>query len=350
MGSRKINHKNCAGEKMIEYLKKVGAGKKRFKDLSEKEAYSVEKLINEGEATDIQTGAFWSAERIKYASVEELKGFLKYHRENMKAVSTDVKPLDIAINYDGKDRSVHILPASIFIGAGAGIYLGGHGAEDIPSKRGITYHQVLEKMGAKTPSSIDTVKETLEKTGFGFVHQRIFAQKLFNLLPKRREFGLRTYHNTMERMLNPYNTDRVITGVSHPPYIEKYTELAKYAGMEKVTVFKSLEGGVEPFPNHETKVFIDGEENLIIHPDGINKELILKKITLEENSRICLSVLEEKNTPYTPFAVLTAALLIMAYRKTENFEEAKTLAQESLFSGKAYERFKKYCEITEREG
>ncbi|MBK3332254.1 hypothetical protein GWK41_04135 [Persephonella atlantica] len=332
---------------MIEYIKKVGAGKKRFKDLTTEEAYQVEKLISEGKATDLQTGAFWSAERIKYASVEELKGFLKYHRENIKTVDTEIKPLDIAVNYDGKDRSVHILPASIFIGAGAGTYIGGHGAENIPSKYGITYHQILEKMGARTPSNIDTVKKTLEKTGFGFVHQRVFAQKLFNLLPKRKEFGLRTYHNTMERMLNPYNTDRVITGVSHPPYIEKYTELARFAGMNKITVFKSLEGGVEPFPNHETKLFIDGRESLIVHPEGINKKIILQKLSPEENSKICISVLKEKETPYTPFAVLTAALLVIAYRKTESFEEAKELAQESLLSGRAYEKFKKYCEITQ---
>ena len=332
---------------MIEYLKKVGVGKRRFKDLSQEEAYTAEKMINEGNASPLQIGAFWSAERIKYASTEELKGFLKYHRENMEVVKTTVKPLDIAINYDGKDRSLHILPASIFIAVGTEIYIGGHGAEGIPSKYGVSYHQILEKMGAKTPSKIDTVKKSLEETGFGFVHQRLFAQKLFNLLPKRKEFGLRTYHNTMERMLNPYDTDKIITGVSHPPYIEKYTELAKYSGMNKITVFKGLEGGVEPFPNHETKLFIDGKESLIVHPDSINKEIVLQKIPMEENSKICISVLKEKRTPFTPFAILTAALLILAYRKTDEFEKAKDLAQESLLSGKAYEKFKKYCQIVE---
>jgi len=333
---------------MIEFLKKVGAGKKRFKDLTRKEAYDAEKMITDGKATDLQIGAFWSAQRIKYASVEELKGFLDLHTEYMTTIDTQIKPLDIAINYDGKDRSIHILPASIFISAGTGIYLSGHGAEDVPSKYGITYHQIIEKMGAKTPEKIDTVRKLLEKTGFGFIHQRLFAQKLFNLLPKRREFGLRTYHNTMERMLNPFKTDKVITGVSHPPYIQKYTELARYVGMERITVFKSLEGGVEPFPNHETDIYLNGKK-LTVYPEGIKKELILRKVSPEENGKICISVLKNENEDLIPFAVLTASILIMAYGNTQDLTEAKQMAEESLKSGKAYEKFKKYCEISTEE-
>ena len=333
---------------MIEFLKKVGAGKKRFKDLAREEAYSAEKMIIEGKATDLQTGAFWSAQRIKYASVEELKGFLDLHRKHATFIDTEIKPLDIAINYDGKDRSVHILPASIFISAGAGVFLSGHGAENVPSKYGITYHQILEKMGAKTPKKIDTVKKLLEKTGFGFAHQRLFAQKLFNILPKRREFGLRTYHNTMERMLNPFKTDRIITGVSHPPYIQKYTELAKHVGIERITVFKSLEGGVEPFPNHETVINLGGKR-ITVYPEGIKKELILRKVSPEENGKICLSILKNKDKDHTPFALLTASILIMGYGLTDNIDEARQMAQDSLRSGKAYERFKRYCEVS-KEG
>ncbi|SNZ08564.1 anthranilate phosphoribosyltransferase [Persephonella hydrogeniphila] len=333
---------------MIDFLKKVGAGKKRFKDLSREEAYKAEKEIVENKATDIQIGAFWSAERIKYASVEELKGFIDFHREHICFIETDITPLDIAINYDGKDRSVHILPASIFIAAGAGAFLGGHGTENVPSKYGITYHHILELMGAKTPEKIDVIKKSLEETGFGFAHQRVFAQKLFNLLPKRREFGLRTYHNTMERMLNPFKTDRVITGVSHPPYIQKYTELAKHVGIKRITVFKSLEGGVEPFPNHETEIYINNQK-LTIYPEGIKKELILKKLSPEENAKICLQILKNEKSEYIPFAILTASLLIMAYGITDNTEEAIERANESLNSGEAFERFKKYTHITQEE-
>ena len=330
---------------MIEYLKVVGTGKKRLKDLTQEEAYNAEKLIIDGKATDLQIGAFWAAERIKYASIEELKGFIDAHREYMTRIKTDTKPLDIAINYDGKNRSVHVLPAAIFIAVASGIYLAGHGAEGIPSKYGITYHQILEYMGAKTPDNLNTVIRTLEEIGFGFAHQRLFAQKLFNLLPKRKEFGLRTYHNTMERMLNPFGTDKVITGVSHPPYIQKYTELAKYVGFEKITVFKALEGGVEPFPNHETILHLNGKE-IKIYPEGINKELILRKISPEENAKICLDILKNEDQNNTPFAILTAAILIMAYGLTDDLEIAKQMAKESLKFGKAYERFKRYVEIT----
>jgi len=333
---------------MLQFLKKVGAGKKRFKDLTQEEAYTAEKSIIDGRATDLQTGAFWSAERIKYASINELKGFIDAHREYMDFIDLPVKPLDLAVNYDGKDRSVHILPASIFIATSCGVYLSGHGAEKVPSKYGITYHQVLEKMGAKTPAKKETVVKALTETGFGFAHQSLFAQKLFNLMEKRREFGLRTYHNTMERMLNPFRTDRVITGVSHLPYIQKYTELARYVGMEKITVFKSLEGGIEPFPNHETKVFFNGRET-VVYPEGIDKNAVLRRITAEENGRLCLDLLQGKDRQLEEFALLTAGILMVAYGLYDSLPEAVEMGREALHSGKAYEKFKKYAEITERE-
>ncbi|WP_457642457.1 anthranilate phosphoribosyltransferase [Persephonella sp.] len=330
---------------MIEYLKVIGVGKRGAKDLTNEQAYNAEKSIIDREATDLQVGAFWSAIRNKYASIDELKGFIKAHRENTDFLKTDIKPLDIAINYDGKNRTVHILPASIFIAAAAGAFIGGHGAEDVPSKYGVSYHQILEKMGCKTPTRKETVLKTLENTGFGFYHQKIFNRKLYDLLPKRKEFGLRTYHNTIERMLNPYQTDKMITGVSHPPYIQKYFDLAKYVGFERITVFKSLEGGVEPFPNHETHVFINKKE-ITVYPEGIKKEYILRKLTPQENAKICLDILKNQDENYVPFAILTSAILLIAYGTADTVEEGKELSEESLKSGKAYSRFNLYRELS----
>ncbi|WP_457644641.1 anthranilate phosphoribosyltransferase [Persephonella sp.] len=330
---------------MIEYLKVIGIGKKGSKDLTLNQAYEAEKMILDGGATDIQTGAFWSVIRYKYASIEELKGFLKANMENNDFIETDMKPLDIAINYDGKNRTVHILPASIFIASGAGAYMSGHGAEDVPAKYGVPYFKILEFMGCKTPESKDIIIKTLEKAGFGFYHQRLFNKKLYGILPKRREFGLRTYHNTIERMLNPFRTDKVITGVSHPPYIFKYFEIGRFAGFERITVFKSLEGGVEPFPNHETKISLN-DKNIVVYPEGVVKEFILRKISPEENAKICLSILKNEDRKYTNFALLTSGILLMAYGITENLDEAVSLSEESLKSGKAYEKFKIYAQIT----
>ncbi|WP_457623178.1 anthranilate phosphoribosyltransferase [Persephonella sp.] len=330
---------------MLEYLKIIGIGKKGAVDLTVDQAYEAEKMILDGKATDIQTGAFWSVIRYKYASIEELKGFLKANMENNDFLETGIKPLDIAINYDGKNRTVHILPASIFIASGAGAYISGHGAEDVPAKYGTPYHRILELMGCKTPQSKETILKSLEVSGFGFYHQRLFNKKLYDILPKRREFGLRTYHNTIERMLNPFKTDKVITGVSHPPYIFKYFEIGKFAGFKRITVFKSLEGGVEPFPNHETKIFL-GDNEVIVYPEGVIKEFILRRISTEENAEICLSILKNEDQKYTNFALLTAGILLIGYGLTDKLDEALSLAEESLKSGKALEKFKMYAKIT----
>ncbi len=329
---------------MIELLKKIGTGKKHSKDLTKEEAFEAEKFILEGKTTDIQTGAFWAFQRIKYPSLEELEGFIDANKVFLEKINTEIKSLDLAVNYDGKNKSLHILPASIFIAVSTGIFLSGQGEEDVPSKHGITYQSVLKHMGLKLSDSIPVFKKTLENIGFGFLYQRVFASKLYNLLPKRRQFGLRTYHNTIEKILNPLDTDKVIVGFTHTPYKEKYEHLSRYIGFKRITIVKGVEGGIEPFPDRENQIFVNGKT---IPLEKKIYEKVPPSVSLEENAKICLDILKNGENPYTDYAVLTAGILIVAYGKTESIEEAVYIAEEGLKSGKAYERFKAYRDILE---
>ncbi len=333
---------------MVEYLKKIGVGKRGFKNLTYEEAYKANKKILNGEATDVQLGAFWSAMRIKYSTVEELKGFIDALREETKFIeTTDFQPLDLATNYDGKVRSFHILPASIFIATGAGVKVVGHGSDKVPSKFGSTYYDILKEMGCDLLSDEELILKSIELSGFGFYHQKYLNPKLYALLEKRREFGLRTFLNTVEKLLNPFKTTKVLVSFSHGNFVEKYLQLAKYVGFEDVFVIKGLEGGVEPFPDKETKVYTNKIFSITIHPTELNKNLNLKReISPTENAQICLSVLKNENVPFKDWAIITAGLLIYAGGKGEDIKEAIEIAEDSLSSGAAYESFIIYKSLT----
>ncbi len=334
---------------MIEYLKKVGVGKERSKDLTYEEAFEANKKILNGEATDLQIGYFWGALRMKYETEEELIGFLNSFKEETKFIDSDeLCPLDLGISYDGKNRSVHILPASIFIATGAGIKIVGHGNEKVPSKYGTTYHEILNAMGCLTISNSDDILKALELSGFAFYHQKIMNPKLASLLPKRQEFGLRNYINTVEKLLNPFKTTKIIIGVAHNPYISKYIQLALCSGFKEIFVVKGLEGGIEPFPNRDTKVVTNKIFSLTIRPKELQIETtpIAENLSIEENADLCIDILKDKNTPFRNWALITAGLLLVAYGVTEDLKQAVDLAEESIKTGAAYESFQIYRSLT----
>ncbi len=322
-------------------------GKKNAKDLTYNEAFQVHEKILNGKVSDIKLAAFWMGERIKTESIEELNAFLDASKEFCNFVETgELSPLDLAVNYDGKNKSWHILPASIFIATGAGAKIVGHGAENVPSKFGITYHQVLNKMGCKCSNKTEVLLKSLELSGFAFYHQKFIVPKLYTLLPKRQDFYLRTYINVIEKLLNPFKTTKVIVGVAHTPYIEKYIQLGYHSGFKDVFVVKGLEGGIEPYPNKETKVFTSKGYSFSILPKDIKVDITVEEINVEENARICEEILEDKANPFKDFAIITAGLLIQAYGLTDNITEAIKLAEESLASGAAYENLQICKSIT----
>lgn len=336
---------------MIEILKKVGIGKDKWKDLNYSESLTAQRKILNKEINDIQLGFFWGAIRLKHPAVEELFGFLDGLKEETNFINTDeILPLDIAVNYDGKDRTIHILPSAIFIATGAGAKIVGHGNEGVPSKFGITYHQVLNAMGCDYPKNQDTILKALELSGFSFYHQKLYNPKLHSLLPKRRDFYLRTYLNSIEKVINPFKTTRIITGVNHSNYISKYIEISQYSGFKDCFVIKGLEGGIEPFIDRETKIFTNKAFSLTILSKKAKENLSIssRNISIKENASINLSILKNEDNPLKDWAVLTAGILIVAYGITEDIKEAISIAEESLKCGVAYENFELYKSITKK--
>ncbi len=335
---------------MIEILKKVGVGKEKAKDLTYEEAYEANKRLLDLSITDIQIGAFWSAMRMKHSTLEELSAFLDSLKEETNFIETgDLIPVDLAVGYDGKNRSIHILPSAIFIASGAGAKIVGHGAEKVPSKFGITYHEILNAMGCSYLSFTDDILKALELAGFAFYHQKFLNPKLYRLLPKRQEYGLRSYLNTVEKILNPFKTTKVLIGVAHSNFIDKYIQLAFYNGFKDIFVVRGLEGGIEPFPNKETKVYTSKIFSISIVPRDLKEKIDLSRgLSVEENADICLSILKNEDNPFKDWAIITAGLLIYAYGLEGDISKATKLAEESLESGSALENFEIYKSLSSK--
>jgi len=87
-----------------------------------------------------------------------------------------------------------------------------------------------------------------------------YCKELSALTPLRHELGLRTVFNTVEKLLNPSQSEYGVTTAFHKPYVEKYLVMFK-AYYKKVFVVKASEGSPEVFKDGKYWQEID-EKNL----------------------------------------------------------------------------------------
>ncbi|HBG47757.1 MAG TPA: hypothetical protein DDW94_12335 [Deltaproteobacteria bacterium] len=339
---------------ILEFIKVVGRGKEGSKDLSREGAKTAFREIISGRATDIQTGAFFSSMRIKGESRDELSGFMDAVKESMVTIDLpgSTEALCISANYDGKARGSHILPSAIFIAAGAGLKAVSHGSTMVPANCAPTFHDVLLEMGAGMPEGEEGIKECFAEAGFAYAHQSVYSPELFGILPLRREFGMRTFVNVIEKALNPFGTTKLVCGIFHEPFFQNLEHLAKEAGFTRWTVVKGAEGGVEPFPARETRYIsgtIDGSTSESFDPKGMGVEAANYPFTdIKADAALNSSVLEGKEGPGRGWAVYTASVLLYSAGIFNGLKEAREGAEASLRSGEAIKRFRAYAKAARR--
>ncbi len=310
------------GAKIMDYFKKLTKLKEHLQDLTREEARRATLDLLEGKLSTPKASALLTAMRIKGETPEELLGITETLRENLRYPQPERNALDLSVNYDGKVKSLSILPSAVVITNACGVKLTYHYAERVPVKEGITLADIFEEMDYKY----------VNRDLFVSIHQREFAPGLYKLLPLRRELGFRTFLNVVEKLLNPFNTRRVITSIFHKPYFEKLSSLCKALGFERWTVIKGLEGGIEPLTDRPTFFKVVEGEVQKFDPSSAGIDLPKRVETSEvlgESVEINLKVLEGKATKeFINWALLTSAFLLFAYGSVEDLRQGFETARE----------------------
>ncbi len=308
----------------MEAFKKLTKLKEHLQNLTREEAYSITREILENNLSVPKTAAFLTAMRIKGETQEELMGIYGAVKEKVRPARAIPHALDLATNYDGKVKSLYILPSAIAIACQSGLEITYHYAEKVPAKFGTTLFEVMKALDSDFK---------FKNYRFAVIHQKEFCPKLYKLLPLRRELGFRTFFNVLEKLLNPFGTKFLITSLFHKPYFKKLDELCSGLGFESFTLVKGVEGGIEPFPDRPTFYKLKGREVSKIEPSSFNMELpknISTSRVLEDSLELNRHVLTGKaDKKFTNWAVYTAALLLLAGGKATDFQRAIDTAKNS---------------------
>ncbi len=301
----------------MEAFKKLTKLKEHLQNLTREEAYSITRDILENNLSVPKTAAFLTAMRIKGETQEELMGIYGAVKEKVRPARAVPHALDLATNYDGKVKSLYILPSAIAIACQSGLEITYHYAEKVPAKFGTTLFEVMKALDSDFK---------FKNYRFAVIHQKEFCPKLYELLPLRRELGFRTFFNVLEKLLNPFGAKHVITSLFHKPYFEKLDKLCCELNFEGFTLVKGVEGGIEPLPDRPTFYKLRGKEVRKIEPGSLNMELpkdISTSMVLDDSAELNRQVLTgQAKEKFTNWAIYTAALLLLAGGKAVSVQEA----------------------------
>lgn len=325
-------------------MKKILSYLLEHKTLSKEEAKTVLFRITQGEVNTSQIATFLAVYMMRSIAVQELEGFRDSMLELCLPIDlSDFDPIDLCgTGGDGKD-TFNVSTCASFVVAGAGVNVAKHGNYGVSSAVGSS--TIMEHFGYKFTNDTDVLKKQMEKCGICFMHAPLFHPAMKNVMPIRKELGLKTFFNMLGPMINPALPKKQMVGVFSLELARLYGYLYQQTD-KNFMVVHSLDGYDEVSLTSAFKMITNKKEQLI-EPEAFGfkrfrQEDLFGGATTEDSAKIFTNVLENKATEaQTQVVLANAGLGIWCAKPSLKPEEAIAEAKESIESGKALQVFKK---------
>jgi anthranilate phosphoribosyltransferase len=332
-------------------LKKVATGKTGSKDLTREEARRMLNTIMEGGAEEAQIGAFFAAMRIKSTVSEELMGFTDAIQQH----STLIKPkVDRLLNasgpYNGRARTPYLNLAGSFAACAAGVQVVTHSTDHLPPKWGVSMSETFDELGIRWDLPPSAVEELVERTGFGYLHEKNFSFGIEKLKKYRVALNFRTLLHTCELIANPAQANRMLIGIFHKPYYEMFIGTCQMNNVDHALILQGVEGSDEmPLKKCKAVEVIMGEP--------CDREYEPKKMGFEfwgdiqcsdakTGAALILSALEKKQPHAYEGAVLNGGLRIYLAGGAASLKEGIDQARGAIDSGSARDKLEEFKKVS----
>lgn len=338
---------------MQQWLKEVARGKRGSKDLDYQQTKEVAQSIINGEATDAQIAAYLIALRLKTESPEELLAFVHAFGDNSVKIESVQQPLiDLASPYNGRNTFTGSIPTAILMAEyGLPVFL--HGSDALPPKYGIAMKEILTLLGVDTTQNAPTLANTLTEAGIAFASTEEFCTSLGKLRKIRKELGVRTLLNTVEKLLNLANAESILMGAYHRTAINKIAPIFKGLSYKNVYVVQGMEGS-EDLPVHRNsfifKITDNEMESSIVSPEeyGLLAPEMDKDIKLSASvqSDITMALLSGEQSeflqPYYNQVLFNTGIRYHLFGAVPSIGEGISIAKDQLKAQKGLRQLEKW--------
>lgn len=318
------------------------------KNLTRAQAREVLMNISDGQYNDCQLSAFMTVFLMRSITTEELSGFrdaLLERRVEVPLDSSDAIDI-VGTGGDGKN-TFNISTATCFVVAGAGYRVIKHGNYGASSVSGAS--NVLEAHGVRFTDDIDRLRRSFEQSGVCYLHAPFFSPALKSVGGVRRALGVRTFFNMLGPLVNPVMPHNQLLGVYNLKLLRLYNYICQQNGIN-CTIVHSLDGYDEVSLTSDLKVASPAGESIYTPADlgfpVYDQSDLWGGQTVGDAARIFDRVLEGTAAAgQRDCVVANAAFAIRTLDPALSLADALAKARESLESGRAAERFRRFVAL-----
>jgi len=288
----------------LPYLKTVGTGPKRNRELTKDEIKIIIRAMLKQEIIPEQVSAFILGWRVRGESIDEFAGAIEVFDEFVKQEPL-ANSIEFGYPYDGKIKNPYLITLTAQYLQKFDLQLSLHGDLLQPAKGGTTLKEVCDNIPLTTNTH--------------YFDRGTYFPELHALSEIRAKLGLRSSFNTIEKLLNITQSDTAIIGAFHKPFVEKYIALFKDR-YKKLIIIKGNEGTPEIFSKCAVTIVENGEVNEIkIDPKeyGIHYVRSTKRISLETS----LALVNHPSEEFIKLAKFNAAVILFLTNRVESIEE-----------------------------
>ena len=296
--------------------------------------------IMEGRTSEVQTAAFLVSLRAKGETVPELVGLARTMRSLADSVEIDRADLVDTAGTGGGPSTFNISTAAALVAAAAGCAVAKHGNRSATSRSGSA--DVLEALGVSIELGPDQVASCIGEVGFGFMFAPRHHAAMKNVVPVRKELGVRTIFNFLGPLTNPAGATRQLLGVSDRRYQETIAEALVGLGAESALVVSAEDGVDELSISARTRVIEVAEgatEEWFTEPGQFGlSEAPLEQIAGGEppdNAAVIRSVFDGAEGAARDVTLLNAGAAIYVGGRADDLGEGVDRAREAIDSGAA---------------
>ena len=312
------------------------------RELSHDDMTAMMRHIMSGDIPPTVVAAFLVALRTKKETVGEIAAAAQVMREFATPVHIkDTRHLVDVVGTGGDGaHTFNISTAAMFVAAAAGAKIAKHGNRSVSSKSGSA--DVLESLGVNLNVSPERVAESISTLGVGFMFAPNHHPAMKNVVPIRRELGVRTVFNILGPLTNPANAKHILMGVFNAELVGIQTRVLQSLGMTHAMVVFGRDGLDEislegPTLIGELKNGLVSEYE--IHPRDFGLSTAptssFQVANAEESKQIVLRVLGGEAGPTSDIVCLNAGATLYVADLAPDIATGIVMAKAAIASGAA---------------
>ncbi|HXO21613.1 MAG TPA: anthranilate phosphoribosyltransferase [Thermoanaerobaculia bacterium] len=310
-------------------------------DLSRQETEELFGRLMDGELSEPLKAALLVALRMKGEAAAEICGAAVAMRRRVVPIPhSRPRVLDTCGTGGDGCGTFNISTAAALVAAAAGLAVAKHGNRSVSSRSGSA--DVLAALGVKIETDAATAGRALDGIGIAFLFAPLLHPAMREVMPVRRELGVRTIFNLLGPLTNPAGASRQLLGVYAPDLVPLVARVLADLGTEHAMVVHGADGLDEITTTGPTRVseVLDGEvRSYTLEPESFG----FARATLsdlagggpEENAAAMRRVLAGERGPLADVTAFNAGAALYVGGLEPGLAEGVERAREVLAAGAA---------------